>query len=217
MLRLHPTVLRARVTTSGLSRRLFLRHTTLLLAGSSVLGLAACGDSGDDLLGPGDENDLPGDGDPGNGDDPDGQPNGDPGNGDEPDDEPNGDPGDEEPGDGEPEGVEVAMAPELRDVGGTQIVDDDAVLGQLDTDNNGRGNDEILLVRVDAETVAANTVVCTHQQCNVAFNAGAERLDCPCHGSRYDLGGKVVRGPAARPLKHFKATIHGDSVFLVDV
>ncbi|MCZ6678955.1 MAG: Rieske 2Fe-2S domain-containing protein [Candidatus Poribacteria bacterium] len=107
-----------------------------------------------------------------------------------------------------PPGVEVQMRNALKQVGGGQKVSDREVLDALNI------GEALLLVRVDKETVAANTIICTHQRCEVAYNERRERLDCPCHGSRYDLNGKVIQGPARRPLKHFKATIHEDSVFL---
>ena len=102
----------------------------------------------------------------------------------------------------------VKMKNALKQVGGNQKVRDKKVLDVLNTKAT------ILLMRVDDNTIAANTIVCTHQGCSVGYNKNQKRLDCPCHGSRFDLNGKVLRGPAGRPLTHFKATIQGDSVLL---
>jgi cytochrome b6-f complex iron-sulfur subunit len=46
---------------------------------------------------------------------------------------------------------------------------------------------------------SALSLVCTHLGCTVQEKP--EGFTCPCHGSRYDENGKVLRGPAQNPLK----------------
>jgi thiosulfate dehydrogenase (quinone) large subunit len=41
---------------------------------------------------------------------------------------------------------------------------------------------------------------CPHQGCTVNFDSAATGFTCPCHGSRYDATGKLLRGPATRGL-----------------
>lgn len=43
--------------------------------------------------------------------------------------------------------------------------------------------------------------VCTHMGCQVAFNPTEQSWDCPCHGSRFDVDGRVLDGPAKKPLE----------------
>jgi len=50
--------------------------------------------------------------------------------------------------------------------------------------------------------------VCTHLGCVVPYNPVDKQFQCPCHGSRYDTTGKVVRGPAPLSL----ALAHADTV-----
>jgi cytochrome b6-f complex iron-sulfur subunit len=46
---------------------------------------------------------------------------------------------------------------------------------------------------------SALSLVCTHLGCTVEENA--DGFGCPCHGSRYDPAGVVLRGPAQKPLR----------------
>ncbi len=72
----------------------------------------------------------------------------------------------------------------------------------------------ILFIRDSETTIRALDPVCTHLGCIVGFNGKAKRIDCPCHGSKYDLDGKVIHGPAAKPLKTYEASISGDRILL---
>lgn len=66
------------------------------------------------------------------------------------------------------------------------------------------------MVRVDGEKVAgyrdgegvlhAVSPHCTHMGCLVTFNAAEVTWDCPCHGSRFDVDGRVIQGPATTDL-----------------
>ena len=56
--------------------------------------------------------------------------------------------------------------------------------------------------------------VCTHLGCVVPWVASANQFQCPCHGSRYNNEGKVVRGPAPLSLALSHVSVTDDSVFL---
>lgn len=43
-------------------------------------------------------------------------------------------------------------------------------------------------------------LLCPHMKCNLVFNKEEETWDCPCHGSRFDLDGKILEGPSVYPI-----------------
>ncbi|HEX6313008.1 MAG TPA: FAD-dependent oxidoreductase [Acidimicrobiia bacterium] len=58
----------------------------------------------------------------------------------------------------------------------------------------------IAAFRDDARTLHAVSATCTHLGCRVTFNPAERSWDCPCHGSRFDVEGRVLEGPAVRDL-----------------
>ena len=42
---------------------------------------------------------------------------------------------------------------------------------------------------------------CPHLGCGLIFNEVDKTWDCPCHGSRYDIDGKVIHGPSNLSIK----------------
>jgi glycine/D-amino acid oxidase-like deaminating enzyme/nitrite reductase/ring-hydroxylating ferredoxin subunit len=49
--------------------------------------------------------------------------------------------------------------------------------------------------------IHAVSLRCTHLGCLLRFNAAEHSWDCPCHGSRFDINGAVLEGPATSPLE----------------
>lgn len=46
--------------------------------------------------------------------------------------------------------------------------------------------------------------VCSHLKCALSFNEAEKTWDCPCHGSRFDIKGNILEGPAVRPIDKIK-------------
>lgn len=63
--------------------------------------------------------------------------------------------------------------------------------------------EKLAVYRDDSGQLHAVSAICTHLGCQVAFNASERSWDCPCHGSRFDVDGAVLDGPANKRLaKH---------------
>lgn len=62
------------------------------------------------------------------------------------------------------------------------------------------GTERLAVHRDDDGDVHAVDAVCTHLQCTVRWNDAERSWDCACHGSRFDVDGEVLHGPATRPL-----------------
>lgn len=58
----------------------------------------------------------------------------------------------------------------------------------------------IALYKSPTGTLSALSPVCTHAGCIVAWNDVEKSWDCPCHGGRYDITGKVLTGPPRKDL-----------------
>ncbi len=75
--------------------------------------------------------------------------------------------------------------------------------------------DRRLFVFNGAEGFYAISSVCTHLGCNVKRSTTG--FDCPCHGSRFDENGRVIRGPAPEPLTWFALTLSARGDIVVDL
>lgn len=82
---------------------------------------------------------------------------------------------------------------------------------ELDDIKPGEGR----VISLDGERVAASrepngrihavSATCTHMGCQVHWNDAERTWDCPCHGSRFMLDGKVMNGPATEGLPPARA------------
>jgi Rieske Fe-S protein len=60
--------------------------------------------------------------------------------------------------------------------------------------------DNVAAFRDEDGRVHAVSAVCTHMGCILGWNENDRTWDCPCHGSRFELDGEVIHGPATQPL-----------------
>jgi glycine/D-amino acid oxidase-like deaminating enzyme/nitrite reductase/ring-hydroxylating ferredoxin subunit len=63
-----------------------------------------------------------------------------------------------------------------------------------------RGLKKLAVYRDDQGVLHPMSAVCPHLGCIVKWNTGEKTWDCPCHGSRFASGGRVLNGPANTDL-----------------
>lgn len=65
----------------------------------------------------------------------------------------------------------------------------------------------VALYKDEKEELFAVNPSCTHMKCNVAWNEAERSWDCPCHGSRFDINGEVLTGPAVVNLEKIELNV----------
>jgi Rieske Fe-S protein len=74
--------------------------------------------------------------------------------------------------------------------------------------------DDVVVTQPSAGVFKGFSATCTHLGCTVATVADGT-INCPCHGSKFNLDGSVAQGPAARPLDTKNIAVQGDSIVLI--
>ncbi|MFA1537530.1 Rieske (2Fe-2S) protein [Actinomadura monticuli] len=73
---------------------------------------------------------------------------------------------------------------------------------------------EVVVCQPRQGRFTAFSAACTHRGCSVGSVSGGT-INCPCHGSKFDIAdGSVVNPPADKPLKTKKVTVQGDKIML---
>ncbi|MFQ5507233.1 MAG: ubiquinol-cytochrome c reductase iron-sulfur subunit [Planctomycetota bacterium] len=76
-------------------------------------------------------------------------------------------------------------------------------------------HDRNILVGHDDRGLFVLSLVCTHLGC-ITRREPDGSFTCPCHGSRFDAAGGVVKGPAPTPLRYFELTQSPSGALMVD-
>ena len=80
----------------------------------------------------------------------------------------------------------------------------------LVTPGEGFDGAPILVIRSSARRFVALSMQCTHEGCPMKPPANGV-ISCPCHGSQYDLEGRVRHGPAQFALARYETTFDAKS------
>ena len=73
--------------------------------------------------------------------------------------------------------------------------------------------DKVVVTQPTAGVFKGFSSTCTHKGCTVDKIADGT-IDCPCHGSKFNLDGSVAHGPAQKPLEVKAIAVDGDSIVL---
>jgi Rieske Fe-S protein len=96
--------------------------------------------------------------------------------------------------------VKLEKVKKLKEIGGWTIL-------------NLKGR-QILFVRDAQDSIRALSPICTHKKCLVEYNPESKKIQCNCHKSIYDLEGKVLEGPAPKPLLTYEAKLNKNRIIV---
>lgn len=69
----------------------------------------------------------------------------------------------------------------------------------------------------DGEAIVAFDDRCPHLGCRQEWNLETKLFECPCHGSEFDVEGKIRKGPAQKPMPRLQVkTEDGGGLRLVE-
>ncbi len=72
----------------------------------------------------------------------------------------------------------------------------------------------VWVIKHSADNLTVFSPICPHLGCYYTWDAQAKLFECPCHGSVYTITGKVIAGPAPRPLDTLPYKIENGKLFV---
>jgi Rieske Fe-S protein len=98
-------------------------------------------------------------------------------------------------------GFKLSQAPALETVGGSQVL--------------MLKNTKVLLIRHSEDAIIALSPTCSHKKCDVRYVAKNKNIACKCHKSAFSVEGKVLSGPATKPLTRYPAQLNAQKQTVV--
>jgi cytochrome b6-f complex iron-sulfur subunit len=84
--------------------------------------------------------------------------------------------------------------------------------GQILNDKFPAGSILVVSNPANSKTITAVNPICPHRGCTVEWKAAQKAFVCPCHNAQFSTSGKVLKGPADKPLSTYEAKVEGDSI-----
>ena len=116
-----------------------------------------------------------------------------------------------------PEEIAESIAFALRYEGRKRVTHADDMMARITADRLVRhlqGSGFVLMKQPDGQ-VKVFSPMCTHLGCGYRWDGEEKQFKCPCHGSVFDIEGKVVAGPAPRPLDLLPSKIENGRLLVV--
>lgn len=87
---------------------------------------------------------------------------------------------------------------------------------ELTSVGSSKINGNVIVVRTATgntpSSFSALSLICTHEQCTVGYDAADNDFKCPCHGSEYSITGAVTQGPATAALTKYTVSVSGNTL-----
>ncbi|KAB2878721.1 Rieske (2Fe-2S) protein [bacterium] len=99
--------------------------------------------------------------------------------------------------------INIEDYPELKEAGGYKVLKEVAI---------GDMTDSIIIVRKSDTDFLVYSSICRHKKCNVKYKKERDLFVCPCHGSTYDINGKVIKGPSQGDIPKYKTKLINDTL-----
>jgi len=94
--------------------------------------------------------------------------------------------------------IDLSKHPNLKEAGGSETFH--------------AGKKKIIVLHPDEKNYKAFENKCTHMGGRVSYRPKDGFMQCALHGSRFDTEGRVVRGPAQKPLTEFRTSLDKDQL-----
>jgi len=75
-------------------------------------------------------------------------------------------------------------------------------------------NKPVMVIHRPGKGFIALSRVCTHLGCLVSYHRAEQKIICPCHAAAFSLEGKVLSGPAPKPLERIPLKVEAERIVI---